>query len=146
MKRLNAILIAIWLGMQMGFTCVVSPILFTSTLIQNEMATQIMMTLFNVANATGLLVWAMAWLNCRGVAHWGQNRPNRLRRWIGIMCLSTLVSLLLGWVVADGSGHFLVGVLGGGVGVWRGSWHLMNIWLGFLGLILAIRLLRLENA
>ncbi|WP_277074859.1 DUF4149 domain-containing protein [Simonsiella muelleri] len=145
MKRLSALLIAIWLGMQMGFAYIVSPVLFTNTLLSNGMATRLMGSLFQLSNGLGVVTWVVVWLNCRGNPYWGESRANRVRQWIIVMIMGLLVSLLLGWVVKYFPDNVLVHWLGGGFGVWRGSWHLLNMGVALLGLGLAIRLLRLDS-
>ncbi len=145
MKRLSALLISLWLGLQLGFSAIVSPVLFTSELIDNTVATHIINTLFNVANGVGMVAWSAAFLVCKPKVHWGQT-SNALRKWIGVMLLCLLISLcLLNPSVANYPHYFVVDWLGGSLGTWRGSLHVFNLLIGLLGVILCFRLLSLNH-
>lgn len=145
MKKLTAILIGIWLGMQVGFACVASPYLFINDVVSKDTATAIVNSLFYVSNGLGLLAWILAFAMCRGQSHWGARSSNRPRQWIGVMLVLLIVSFVLLNVVSGHETHFLVNVLGGSFGAWRGSLHLLNVLIGLIGLGLALRLLRYDE-
>lgn len=145
MKRLIALCMAAWLGLQLGFSVVVSPILFTSDVVNNELATRIMSQLFKVSNGVGLVAWLGAFVASRPREHWGRT-SGAVRKWIALLWLGLLVSVaVLNPVVLAYPKHFLVNGVGGSLGDWRGSLHILNVLLAVLGVGLCIRLLRLNT-
>lgn len=124
---------------------VVSPLLFTSDLVSNEVATRVMSQLFMVSNGVGLMAWLGAFALARPQVNWGRT-SNALRKWIAVLWLGLLVSVVgLNPVVLAYPQHFLVGTLGGSLGDWRGSLHVLNVLLAVLEVVLCIRLLRLNT-
>lgn len=146
MKRLGAILIAIWLGLHIAFAYIVSPVLFTSTLIDTDMATMILGLLLDLSNVMGIMVWLMVLLQYRSKLQWRYQYSYLVKRWIVILLMSLMASLLLAWVVDSYTEHVLVNVIGGGLGVWRGSWQMVNLWIGLVGLGLSVKFLQLESS
>ena len=148
MKRLSALLISLWLGMQIGFFAA-SLVLFNQ--LDKTDAGRIAGILFQIANLTGLAAWCLVWVLCRGNNAWGnpfwqQRQPPR--RWIALMIVLLAVSqFLLNPVIAalkSGQGHFLVSWFGGGFGIWHGMSYMLYLLIGIIGLGLAVRLLRLD--
>ncbi|MDO5356406.1 MAG: DUF4149 domain-containing protein [Conchiformibius sp.] len=148
MKRLSALLISLWLGMQIGFFAA-SLVLFNQ--LDKTDAGRIAGILFQIANLTGLAAWCLVWLVCRGNGAWGnpfwqERQPPR--RWIALMIVLLAVSqFLLNPVIAAlkaGGRHFLTDWFGGTFGTWHGASYMLYLVISLLGLILSIRLLRLE--
>ncbi|RRD89351.1 DUF4149 domain-containing protein [Conchiformibius steedae] len=149
MKRLSALLIALWLGMQIGFLAA-SLVLFNQLL--KEDAGRIAGILFHITNLMGLVTWAVAWLACRpSVPSWGDGRyQGRGRRRMMVLMLALLATaeFVINPVIhalKHGQSHVLSNLIGGGFGAWHGTSYILYLMISFLGLILAFLLLRLET-
>ena len=147
MKRFTALLISLWLGMQLGFFAA-SAVLFNQ--LDKADAGRIAGILFHIANLTGLLAWGAAFWVCRANRDWGssfsENRPTR--RWIALLlALLALSQFLLNPAIhalKTGESHFLVRLVGGSFGTWHGSSYMVSLLMSIIGLGLCIRLLRLD--
>lgn len=149
MKRLSAVWIALWLGMQIGFYAA-SLVLFNQ--LPKEDAGRIAGILFHIANLTGLAAWAAAWLACRpSVPSWGDGRyQGRGRRRLIVLMLALLATaeFVINPVIhalKHGQSHVLSNLIGGGFGAWHGTSYVLHLIISLLGLILAFLLLRLES-
>ncbi|UOP04456.2 DUF4149 domain-containing protein [Conchiformibius kuhniae] len=145
MKRLSALAVALWLGMQIGFYAA-SLVLFNQ--LDKTEAGRIAGILFHIANWTGLAAWSTAWLTCRHTLPLRHEKGRFTRRWIAL--LLTLLAFAE-WVVnpvihalKHGQSHWLPNLLGGGFGAWHGTSYILYLIISLMGLGLGIRLLRLE--
>lgn len=151
MKRLTALLISLWLGMQIGFGYVVAPILFN--VLEKEVAGKIAGMLFHISNGLGLLAWALAFLVCRNKSAYSSwdDRPSggHTRKWIVLLiALLATNEFLFAPVIAAlkaGETHFLVTWFGGTFGKWHGTSSVLHLVEGLIGFGLCIKLLRLET-
>ncbi|QMT31040.1 DUF4149 domain-containing protein [Alysiella filiformis] len=151
MKRLTALLISLWLGMQIGFGYVVAPILFN--VLENQSAGKIAGMLFHVSNGLGLLAWALAFLVCRstgGYHSWDNHSSGgHTRKWIALLiALLAINEFVFAPIIAAlkaGDTHILVTWLGGSFGKWHGISSVLHLVEGLIGFGLCIKLLRLET-
>lgn len=145
MQRLSAWLLSLWLGIQVGMTVVVSPILFTHLQVGRAVSTSLMNTFFSIANGLGILACLLLGVVCRPKVQWGR-RSGGLKKSVNGLLVGLCVSCaLINPAVAAYPQHFLVNWLGGSLGAWRGGLHVWNMILAAWGVILGLRLLRLEE-
>lgn len=152
MKRLTALLISLWLGMHIGFLTA-SVVLFNQLEPNTKLAGHLAGILFHIVNWTGLLAWTCALLACRSQNAWGGNlfMPQRRppRRAVSLMLALLVVNqfVLFPAIAAlkAGKSHFLVNLFGGGFGAWHGVSYMVYLLMALLGLVLCIRLLRLQT-
>lgn len=147
MKRLTALLISLWLGMQIGFGYVAAPILFN--VLENAPAGKVAGMLFHVSNGLGLVAWTCAFFACRPTSYgWGNSSGGHTRKWIVLLIVLLAINeFLFAPVIAAlkaGDTHFLVTWFGGSFGKWHGSSSVLHLVEGVIGLGLCIKLLRVE--
>lgn len=147
MKRLTALLTALWLGMQTGFYAA-SLVLFNQ--LDKETAGHIAGILFNIANWVGLVAWILAWLMCRNSQpSWHDNGTNPAKRWIGLLLfLLALTQFFINPAIHAlkvGQEHFLVTIFGGTFGAWHGTSYILYMIISVIGLGLCIHLLRFNS-
>lgn len=147
MKRLAALCVGIWLGVQVGFGYVVAPILFAQ--LDKQVAGQVAGQLFHVSHYLGLLVWGLAWLVLRRRSAWALGRGNQ--------CLNRFILILLGLLAVSeflitptiaalkaGETTWLVNWFGGTFSVWHGVSSVFYLLQTLLGLGLVVKLLKLN--
>lgn len=145
MQKIAAWLMSVWLGMQLGFVCMLSPILFVGGSVSRQLATQIMSMVLNIANLVGMVMCGFLWLICRPRLDWGRT-SHPMRRWIVILLVGLLVSYwLINGVVRAYPHHILLNYVDGGLGAWRGGLHLWNAGLGLMGMMMYLKLWRVDN-
>lgn len=147
MKRLTALLISLWLGMQIGFGYVAAPILFN--VLDNVSAGKVAGMLFHVSNGLGLLAWIFAFFSCKPNHYgWGNTGGGHTRKWIVLLIILLATNeFLFAPVIAalkTNQTHLLVTWLGGSFGKWHGISSVLHLVEGVLGLGLCIKLLRIE--
>ncbi|WP_066567447.1 DUF4149 domain-containing protein [Snodgrassella sp. CFCC 13594] len=121
MQRCVAILIGLWLGMQLTVGYVVAPVLFAA--LPKMVAGNIAGSLFGIVGYAGLIVWFMAILLGRRL----QERsflPSRTIAWMVVLwCLLAVSQWLVTPVIValkTGSQQWLLSLLGGSFGLWHG--------------------------
>lgn len=147
MKRLAALMLALWLGTQVG-VFIAAVVLFEQ--LPKVDAGRIAGILFHIPNSIGLVIWLLLWWMCRqrlGVSVY-EYSLKVVRRWIVLLYIMLLVSeFIFNPVIAAlkaHKSHFLVDLLGGSFGMWHGVSYIWFLLMSVVGLGLCIRLLKLD--
>lgn len=144
MRRLAALLAALWLGMQIGFGYIAAPILFAR--LEKITAGNIAGSLFHAVNWLGLAAWLLIWFIWRADNR-RRYRPGRSHWWAGVLLGLTAFNEFLMTPVIEalktGGTHWLHNLLGGGFGIWHGMSSMVYLAASLLGFVLCILLLRL---
>lgn len=151
MRRIAALLSAIWLGMHIGFGYIVAPIIFTrlqSLPDGKMMAGNIAGSLFHIVNWVGLLAWLLIFLIAKDSNRQTYQRT-RLPFWTGLL-LGLLV--INEWLITPvieaiktNQTNWLHNLIGGRMGLWHGMSSIVHLIIAVIGLCLCIRLLRLDE-
>lgn len=146
MKRLAAMCMSVWLGVQIGFGYVVAPILFAN--LDKQMAGQLAGQLFHVSHYVGLVAWILTWLAVGRTSGWSQGKLSKnARRFLLILLGLLAVSewLITPTIAALKAGEvpFLVQIFGGNFGVWHGVSSVFYLAQTLVGGGLMVKLLRL---
>lgn len=151
MRRLAALLAAIWLGMHLGFGYIAAPILFRQFGLTSEgrmLAGDLAGELFHWVNNWGLVTWfILFWIVRRDFR---QNyRRNYLPFWVGTLWIFLMVNEWLLTPVIEvlktGQENWLHNLIGGRFGLWHGIASIVYLLAALIGLGLCIRLLRLDK-
>ncbi len=148
MKRLAAVCLSIWLGMQIGFGYVVAPILFKT--LEKSVAGQLAGELFHLSNVMGILSWAITFLAVGRRSAWEHGTANRYtRKLVAILLVLFIISEgLVSPTIAGlkaGEVPMLANWLGNSFKMWHGVSSILHLLQTVLGLGLVIKLLRLQN-
>lgn len=146
MRRLAAVLAALWLGMQIGFGYVAAPVLFAR--LDKGPAGDIAGSFFHVVNWLGLAAWLLIWVLWRADNR-RRYRPGRSHGWaLFLFLLIAFNEWVMAPVVAavkSGGSNWLHSQIGGGFGIWHGMSSMVYLAASLLGLVLAFVLLRLAE-
>lgn len=143
MRRLIAVLIGLWLGMQIGFGYIAASILFDH--LERMTAGNIAGSLFHWVNNIGLIVWFLAFWVC----HRDTRRCRKfgtIKRFIVVLWVLTAINEFLITPVIEAlktkQPYWLLSWLGGNFGTWHGISSLIYLLTTLIGLCLCLTLLR----
>ncbi len=144
MRRVIALLTAMWFGMHIGFGYLAAPVLFNN--LERLQAGNIAGTLFHWSNWLGLVAWAMAFILCRQDKT--RSRYRRLKTHWGVACLWLLLAaneFLMTPVIEalkTNQTNWLHDLIGGSFGMWHGISSVIHLIASVIGLVLCIMLVR----
>ena len=94
MKRVAALLMSVWLGVQISVGYVVAPILFAN--LEKMQAGQLAGELFHIVHYLGLFAWGWAFMAVGRTSAWEHGSANKhTRKWIGLLLVLILISEFL---------------------------------------------------
>ena len=151
MNRLSAILISIWLGMQLTVGYVVAPTLFRH--LERTQAGNSAGEFFDLVAYLGLFAWTVTYFTLRtGAADYGFERRNNLPSglsWMGVLIMllginQFAVTPAIKALKAN-EGNWLLDLVGGSFAMWHGISSTIYMVCSLLGAILCIAYLRLST-
>ena len=148
MKRVAALLMSVWLGVQIGVGYVVAPILFAN--LEKMQAGQLAGELFDIVYYLGLFAWGWAFMAVGRTSAWEHGSANKhTRKWIGLLLVLILISeFLFAPTIAalkNNQTPFLVNWFGGTFQTWHGVSSITYLLETVLGLGILVKLLRLSD-
>lgn len=149
MNRVTALLISSWFGIHIMGGYIVAPILFKN--LQITQAANIAGTLFTVSSYVGLFAWILAFWQIRQTHNHLMYRPKkRLDLWLSaLLVLSIGINQFLITPVIEafksGTTNWLMELMNHSFGVWHGISQTIYLITTILGIILLLRLLRINS-
>ncbi len=151
MKKLAALLLALWLGMHIGFGYIAAPVLFSNLHDLSNghlLAGRIAGTLFHTVNLLGLAAWSLVWWSYRCDNRVGF-RQSRVTRWaLAVLVLTAANEFLVTPVIEalkNGRSNWLQTWLGGGFSTWHGVSSAFYLAAALIGGGLCVLLLHLDR-
>jgi len=151
MRRIAALLSAIWLGMHIGFGYIVAPIIFTR--LQNlpdgkMMAGNIAGSLFHIVNWVGLLAWLLIFLIAKDSNRQTYQRT-RLPFWtgllLGLLAINEWLITPVIEAIKTNQTNWLHNLIGGRMGLWHGMSSIIHLIIAVIGLCFCFVLWRLNK-
>lgn len=148
MKRIAALLLSVWLGVQLGFGYVVAPILFAN--LDKMVAGQLAGQLFHVSNYMGLLAWLVVLVVLKRRSAWEFGSGDK--RVCVLVCVLLALFAISEFAITPtiaalkvGETTLLANWLSGSFKVWHGVSSVFHLLQSLLGLGLMVKLVRLQN-
>ncbi|WP_107928139.1 DUF4149 domain-containing protein [Neisseria animaloris] len=145
MNKLAAVLVGVWLGLQLGVGYLVAPILFQN--MGRMEAGALAGVMFNVVAYTGMAVWLLVYFIGRAELNRHVMRSHTNKFVLALLSFLAANQFLVTPVIEAykaGTTNWLLSLIGGSFGQWHGISSIIYMICSVLALGLVFRLLKLD--